>query len=266
MDYVASRLNPAWLTVFNIQDLALLCNSYASFSHPAPQLFRDCAEELLWKLPDATSQELAVVASAYSKLRAYDATLYRHIGAQSLLQLQDITPRHAANLLHAFARVSAPEPPKFLDGLAERVILGVAELNVVGVVHGALAAGQAARHKESAQNLLEALTRRFVTLLRHDRQAVSAHHVAIMGRAFVQAGLRSERVVECLAEVLFLNHGEPSIVEAASHDRPKLQQLAEASRALLATHSASKDTQLKLEQSWRFAIEHLEQQSNFKNT
>ena len=117
-----------------------------------------------------------------------------------------------------------------------------------GVVHGALAAGQAARHKESAQNLLEAfgsfgwdrfkisshiisriralplsaasfcahfavqssvhlssqkcpcavfavkgigfpvstccnwpvwqaLTRRFVTLLRHDRQAVSAHHV-----------------------------------------------------------------------------------------
>ena len=136
MYYLVFRCVWWWLeTTFPIlagKDLALLCNSYASFSHPAPQLFRDCAEarvskaegidesessqgtlseqchgkanrgfrkspdrsiskqisggidltcrgwhrmtdrkcssmgackELLWKLPDATSQELAVVAA-----------------------------------------------------------------------------------------------------------------------------------------------------------------------------------------------------------
>ncbi|CAJ1426119.1 unnamed protein product [Effrenium voratum] len=124
LDYVAGQLSPAWLTVFNIQDLALLCNSYASLGHPAPDLFRICAEELLWKLPDASAQELALIASAFAKLRAYDAALFRHIAALAMRQAEDIGPRHAANLLHAFARTSAPEPPAFFERMASTLAGG----------------------------------------------------------------------------------------------------------------------------------------------
>ncbi|CAE7752010.1 unnamed protein product [Symbiodinium necroappetens] len=45
LDHVAAHLDGPWLTCFNIQDLTLLCNSYAQLSHAAPQLFRNCAEE-----------------------------------------------------------------------------------------------------------------------------------------------------------------------------------------------------------------------------
>eukprot|EP00913_Durusdinium_trenchii_P024624 g23116.t1 len=220
--WVATARRKAWLVqpeprlIFSCSDLQ--------------ELFRDCAEELLWKLPDATSQELALVASAYSKLRAYDATLFRHVAAYSMRQAEERPPRATAR---CFIR-------------AQRLLGGLADLSTISVVHGAVAASKAAHHAVARQ-LLEALTRRFVMLLR--REQVTAHQVAVMARAFLEAGLRKFRLRSTVRPRLVPEDSETAVA-AAQGDRSQLQQLSAAAEALVALQ-LNQETEFKLKETWR---------------
>eukprot|EP00933_Yihiella_yeosuensis_P024023 TRINITY_DN18633_c0_g1_i1.p1 TRINITY_DN18633_c0_g1~~TRINITY_DN18633_c0_g1_i1.p1 ORF type:complete len:532 (-),score=80.09 TRINITY_DN18633_c0_g1_i1:74-1648(-) len=253
LDYVADRLNGPWLCSFNVQDLALLVNSYAQLAHPAPGLFRLCAEELLWKLPEAGPQELALVASSHAKLRAYDAALFRHVAAISLRNLEETGPRHSANLLHAFARVSAPAPTKFFSELATKLCEpgAAGDLTAVGVAHAAFAAGRAASAKapqEAARPLLEVLARRLVIILRQQQKdrpgdAANPHHVAILSRACLQAGLHSHRLNSFLAFALapvspegdgeLKSRANAAAASASTSGRSNLLELVDAASSIL---------------------------------
>lgn len=209
LDSVSGSLNAGWLKRFNIQDLALTCNSYARLAHEAPRLFKLCSVELQRKLPDAGPQELALVANAFAKQHLYDAALFGQLTSLALNNVKACSPRHASNILHAFAKVDASELPLF-QGLAGRLRAQDAadELVAIGVSHACFAAGRiAAKHPDSLHSdirpLVMVLAQRLAAILSStESRTVEASHLHVVAVTCFHTGVHSMQLLLMFAERL----------------------------------------------------------------
>lgn len=213
LDHIASSLTAPWLCNFNIQDLSLLCNAYARLEHKSAGFYQLCAQELLWKLPDASTHELVLIASAWAKLRAHDSTLFRHLVALSLRKLEAFSPRHLANMLSALVRLDALSGDAFMQMVTRLSRPDYAgELTAVAVSQlcGALAEVNSElgeEEREASRKLLALLSRRMLVLA-EEGPALEARHLASMARACLQTGSLSRKLTLFLGEQL-LQHASP---------------------------------------------------------
>lgn len=217
LDHIANVMGPSMLKSFNVQDLALVCNSYARLSRPAPKLFRASADELLWKLPDAGTQELAMVANAFAKVREYDASLFRHVQAWAVRWPSNFDVKHAATLLHSFARVEAPCERLFRHLAHLCTSDAAADLSPSGVAQMCFAVGNIVPRDPElvtvARPLLEILARRILSL---GPDFFEPRHVVMVARGCHKVGAHSPRLVRVLTPGL-LKMEEKSRVGGKSH-------------------------------------------------